>query len=314
MGHRRGRKPGERDVDGIVLLDKPSGMTSQHAMQKIKRLYKATKAGHTGSLDKPASGMLPVCLGEATKIAGYLLNADKSYYVLAKLGVTTTTADATGEIIATLPIGDLDALDLARILRQFIGEIEQTPPMYSALKVNGERLYQLAYRGEKIERHRRAVTIRALDLLNFDRETFAIGVVCSKGTYIRTLVEDIGEQLGCGAHVKTLRRLSVGAFRKDEMVTMARLEAMVAGGQCATLLDALLVPFNRALAHLETVTLPDGAAERFCQGQAVRVQNAPAQGVVQVYGDTDMFIGIGAINDHGQVAPKRLINTKLTLK
>lgn len=206
MGRRRKRKLHERDVHGILLLDKPAGITSNDALQRIKSIYKAARAGHTGSLDKPATGVLPLCLGEATKISTYLLNADKTYVTVAKLGVVTSTADAEGEIVETRSVPVLKKRELERVIEQFVGDIEQVPPMYSALKVDGQRLYKLAYQGVEIERQPRSVTIHKIDLLHFNQDSFEIQVHCSKGTYIRTLVEDIGNALGCGAHVSTLRR------------------------------------------------------------------------------------------------------------
>ena len=308
MGRRR--RPGERDIDGVVLLDKPSGMSSNHALQIVKRLYKASKAGHTGSLDKPASGMLPVCLGEATKVAGYLLGADKSYYALGTLGITTTTKDADGDIISTRPLDDLSEHRILQVLQRFTGRIEQVPPMYSAVRINGERLYRLAYRGETVARRPRAVTIHTLDLLAFDRHTFAIKVVCSKGTYIRTLVEDIGEALGCGAHVSVLRRLMVGALREEEMVTLAHIEALSRSDESERNLTSLLLPISRILTHLEAVVLDDQAVCGFCCGQAVAVQNAPRQGVVRVYDTNNVLLGIGTMKNPDEVAVKRLIKNQ----
>ncbi|MFB3090034.1 MAG: tRNA pseudouridine(55) synthase TruB, partial [Gammaproteobacteria bacterium] len=204
MGRRRKRKPHERDVHGILLLDKPAGITSNDALQKIKRIYRAARAGHTGSLDKPATGMLPICLGEATKTSAYLLNANKTYIAVAKLGVVTNTADGEGEILETHSVTDFNQKYLEQVLAQFVGNIEQVPPMYSALKVDGQRLYKLAYQGIEVARQPRPVLIHQIDLVSFDHESLEIHVRCSKGTYIRTLVEDIGNVLGCGAHVSTL--------------------------------------------------------------------------------------------------------------
>jgi tRNA pseudouridine55 synthase len=224
MGRRRKRKPHERDVHGILLLDKPAGITSNDALQIIKRLYQAARAGHTGSLDKPATGMLPLCLGEATKFSSYLLNADKTYVSVAKLGVTTSTADGEGEILETRQVPELIQRQVENAIAQFVGDIEQVPPMYSALKVDGQRLYKLAYQGLEVERKSRPVTIHQIDLLHFDEASFEIRVRCSKGTYIRTLVEDIGQALGWGAHVSTLRRLSTGPFNEAQMVSMETIE------------------------------------------------------------------------------------------
>jgi len=311
MGRRRKRKPHERDVHGIVLLDKPAGITSNDALQKIKRMYRAARAGHTGSLDKPATGILPICLGEATKFSSYLLNADKSYVSVAKLGVVTSTADAEGEIVETRSVPILKKGELEQVIAQFVGDIEQVPPMYSALKVDGQRLYKLAYQGVEIERQPRSVTIHQIDLLHFNQESFEIQVHCSKGTYIRTLVEDIGNVIGCGAHVSTLRRLSTGPFDEDQMVTMEIIENLAKQGN--DVLDELLVPVDSALEHLAAIALSEEATYSLCQGQAVLVSHAPGEkpgeGLVRIYDHNHAFIGVGTINDAGRVAPKRLVKT-----
>ena len=311
MGRRRKRRPHERDVQGILLLDKPAGITSNDALQRIKRLYRAARAGHTGSLDKPATGMLPICLGEATKTSAYLLNADKTYVAVARLGVVTSTADAEGEILKTCSVPDFNQQDLEQVLAQFIGDIEQLPPMYSALKVDGQRLYKLAYQGVEVTRQPRPVSIHQIDLVNFDHVSLEIQVRCSKGTYIRTLVEDIGNVLGCGAHVSSLRRLSTGPFNEDQMVTMEHVEQQVEQGDDA--LDGLLMPVDSALEHLPLVELSEEATYYLCLGQAVRVSHAlaekPREELVRIYDQNRVFIGIGIIKDDGRVAPKRLLRT-----
>jgi len=310
MGRRRKRKPHERDVHGILLLDKPAGITSNDALQKIKRLYRAARAGHTGSLDKPATGMLPLCLGEATKISSYLLNADKTYVAVAKLGEVTSTADAEGEILETRQVPEFNQQQLEKVIAQFVGDIEQVPPMYSALKVDGQRLYKLAYQGLEVERKSRPVTIHQVDLLHFDKDSFAIQVRCSKGTYIRTLVEDIGQALGCGAHVSSLRRLSTGPFNEAQMVSMETIENLAKEeeeGDAA--LDRLLVPGDSALEHLAEVNLSEEMTYYLCLGQAVSVPQAPTDGLVRIYDHNRAFIGIGTILDDGRVAPKRLLKT-----
>ena len=310
MGRRRKRKPHERDVHGILLLDKPAGITSNDALQRIKRFYRAARAGHTGSLDKPATGMLPICLGEATKISSYLLNADKCYIAVAKLGVITSTADAAGEILESRQIPEFNQQHLKQVIAQFVGDIEQVPHMYSALKVDGQRLYKLAYQGLEVERKSRAVTIQQIDLLHFDEDSFAIQVRCSKGTYIRTLVEDIGQALGCGAHVSSLRRLSTGPFNETEMVSMDTIEDMAKEGEEGdAALDQLLVPGDSALEHLAEVNLNEEMAYYLCQGQSVSVPQAPTEGLVRIYDHNRAFIGIGTILDDGSVAPKRLLKT-----
>ncbi len=311
MGRRRKRKPHERDVHGILLLDKPAGITSNDALQRIKRSYRAARAGHTGSLDKPATGILPICLGEATKFSSYLLNADKTYVTVAKLGVVTNTADAEGEILETRSVPDFNQQNLEQILAQFVGNIEQVPPMYSALKVDGQRLYKLAYQGVEVARQPRPVSIHQIDLLHFDQDSFEIRVRCSKGTYIRTLIEDIGNVLGCGAHVRTLRRLSTGPFTEEQMVTMETVEKRMELGDNA--LDGLLMPVDSALEHLPQTELSEDDTYHLCLGQAVLVPDAltekPGEGLVRIYDQNHVFIGIGTIMDNGRIAPKRLLKT-----
>jgi len=311
MGRRRKRKPHERDVHGILLLDKPAGITSNDALQKIKRVYRAARAGHTGSLDKPATGMLPICLGEATKTSAYLLNADKTYVVVAKLGVVTNTADAEGEILETHSVPDFNQQNLEQVLAQFVGNIKQVPPMHSALKINGQRLYKLAYQGVEVARQPRPVSIYQIDLVSFDHVSLEIQVRCSKGTYIRTLVEDIGSVLGCGAHVSTLRRLSTGPFTEEQMVTMENVGRQVERGDEA--LDGLLMPVDSALDHLPAVELSEDATYYLCLGQAVLVPSAsrekPGEGLVRIYDQNRGFIGIGTIMDDGRLVPKRLLKT-----
>jgi tRNA pseudouridine55 synthase len=219
MGRRRstGRK-----VNGILLLDKPLGITSNDALQRVKHLFRARKAGHTGSLDPLATGLLPICLGEATKISAFLLDADKRYRVKVKLGVTTTTADAEGEVLEEKPITGVDQARIEAALESFRGEIDQLPPMYSAIKHKGERLYNLARQGIEVEREPRRITIHSLVLLDWQAPEFSLDVHCSKGTYVRTLAEDIGNVLGCGAHVTALHRSGVGPFGDAQMVSMGR--------------------------------------------------------------------------------------------
>ena len=209
------RKPRGRNVNGILLLDKGIGITSNAALQKVKRLYQASKAGHTGSLDPLASGLLPLCLGEATKLSSFLLDADKAYAGVCKLGVKTSTADAEGEVIETRPVPDLSEAQLRDVLAKFVGVIDQIPPMHSAIKMQGQPLYKLAHQGIEVERQPRQVTIHSLTLTRLEGDEFAFDLQCSKGTYVRTLAEDIGEVLGCGAHLSALRRTQVGPFELD---------------------------------------------------------------------------------------------------
>ena len=294
-----------RNVNGILLLDKPTGMTSNAALQKVKWLYQASKAGHTGSLDPLADGLLPVCLGEATKVSAFLLDADKRYWVRVRLGVTTTTGDAEGEVVETRAWEGITAPHLDQVVSGFKGEIEQMPPMYSALKHKGERLYKLARQGIEVERALRRVVIHELRLTAREGDSLEFEVHCSKGTYVRTLAEDIGEALGCGAHVAALRRTGVGAYRAEDMVSMARLEGLAQDGY--TELDALLLPIDSALQHWPAVRLSSDASFYVRQGQPVLVPRAPTTGWVRLYSDTEDFMGVGQIQDDGRVAPRRLM-------
>jgi len=294
-----------RQINGILLLDKPVGLTSNAALQKIKRLFNARKAGHTGSLDPLASGLLPLCLGEATKISAYLLNANKQYQAICKLGITTTTADAEGEVIESLDVPSLTTIAIEKVLENFVGEIEQIPPMHSALKQNGQPLYKLARQGIEVERASRLVTIYSLKLIKFEDNCLFLDVRCSKGTYIRTLSEDIGRSLGCGAHLAGLRRTATGPFEIQQAQSIEVLESIFEQGM--EQLDAQLLPMERALEHIPVVNLTDNSAYYIKQGQAVLVPNAPTEGLVRLLNEHS-FVGIGHILDDGRVAPKRLIN------
>jgi tRNA pseudouridine55 synthase len=296
-----------RDVHGIVLLDKPKGYTSNQALQRVKYLFRARKAGHTGSLDPLATGLLPLCFGEATKVSGFLLDADKHYRTVCRLGVTTETGDAEGAVLRERPVPALDTATIEAALAPFRGPICQVPPMYSALKHQGQRLYDLARKGEEVERAPRDVTIHGLTCLSASEDTLVLDVRCSKGTYIRTLVEDIGERLGCGAHVIELRRLGLSPFDESEMVTLEQIEEKAQEGDAA--LDALLTPIDSALSHWPAVTLDRDSAWYVGQGQAVFVPGAPTAGMVRIYGPGGTFLGMGGILDDGRVAPRRLIRT-----
>jgi tRNA pseudouridine55 synthase len=305
MGRRHGD---ERRVDGILLLDKPAGLTSNAALQKVKRLYRARKAGHTGSLDPLASGLLPICLGEATKVSGFLLDADKHYWVSCRLGVRTTTADAEGEVLARRSVEAVTEQRLLEVMAGFSGAIEQIPPMYSAVKHQGQRLYALARRGVEVEREPRRITIHAMELLDFRLPLVEIGVHCSKGTYIRTLVEDIGEALGCGAHVADLRRFGVGPYNASGMITLEALgECRAREGEAG--LDGLLLPMESGLSQWPDVRLSGDAAFYLRQGQPVLVPHAPTAGLVRLYEGQRRFLGVGEILDDGRVAPRRLLHS-----
>lgn len=306
MGRRRKRG---RDIAGIVLLDKPLGATSNEALQEVKRLYRAQKAGHTGSLDPLATGLLPICLGEATKISGFLLDADKRYRMACRLGVKTATGDAEGEVVETRAVPALDEARIDEVLAQFRGTIQQVPPMYSALKHQGQRLYRLARQGQEVEREARTVTVRELTLVDFADERLELDVKCSKGTYVRTLAEDIGDILGCGAHVTELRRLEVGAYRDPErMITLEELRHLAEDGLEA--LDAQLQPVDSALADWPEVRLTGDSAYYLRQGQPVLVPRAPTRGWVRLYGEDGTLFGVGEILDDGRVAPRRLLQLR----
>lgn len=301
------KKKKGRAVDGILLLDKPCGISSNAALQRVKRIFNAQKAGHTGSLDPLATGMLPVCLGQATKVSSYLLEADKVYQVSMKLGEKTTTADAEGEVIEKRPVEDYSLEYIETVLQRFRGELEQIPPMHSALKHQGQPLYRLARQGIEVERKARKVTIQRLDLIVYENDTMQLDVACTKGTYVRTLVEDMGEVLGCGAHVTALRRTQVAGFQPARMVTMEKLEE-AGNRQNFEQLDALLLPIEAALAHFPEVSLARDLLFYLRRGQAVLVPHAPTQGWVRLYGENALFVGIGRVLDDGRIAPQRLVN------
>lgn len=292
-----------KNIHGIVLLDKPSGITSNTALQKVKRLFQAKKAGHTGSLDRLASGLLPLCLGEATKLSNYLLNADKRYRATCTLGVTTTTSDGEGEVVETRPVPEITAERLEAVLAPFRGPIEQVPPMYSMIKQGGQPLYKLAYQGKEVERKPRPVTIYELTVTDFDGTHLGLDVRCSKGTYIRTLAEDIGRELGCGGHISALRRLEVTPF--SDMVALETLEE--AARESETALHALLTPMETALPDWHEVRVSGDSAYYLRKGQAVQVPRAPVSGRIKILSTDGEFLGIGEINDAGQVAPKRIM-------
>jgi len=302
------RKNKGRDVSGVLLLDKPQGCSSNHILQKVKRLFGAAKAGHTGSLDPLATGMLPVCFGEATKISAFLLEADKRYHLKCQLGVSTTTGDAEGDVLDTQDVSGIKEAAIKAVLPEFIGEIEQVPPMYSALKHNGERLYKLARQGIEVERKSRRVTIYDIEFLSFEQDDqqrafLELEVSCSKGTYVRTLVEDIAKKLYCGAHITALRRLSVGPYAGD-MLSIDQLTALAEQGEAV--LDECLQPVDSGVADWPDVHLGTDAAFYVRQGQPVMAPHAPTEGWVRIY-DQSQFLGLGEIQDDGMVAPRRMI-------
>lgn len=305
MARRRQRERG-RNIHGILLLDKPAGITSNEALQRVKTLYQARKAGHTGSLDRMATGLLPLCFGEATKFSGYLLDADKIYDVTCRLGIETDTGDADGEIVRELPVPDLTVAGIESVLAGFRGEISQIPPMFSALKHKGKRLYELAYQGIEVEREARTVTIHRLDLVQFNTPFLQLYVSCSKGTYIRTLAGDMGRVLGCGASVHRLRRVGAGPFVEGEMVDMDEIERLARLGYEA--MDERLLRIDCALKQLPRVELTQHVVDYISDGQAVTVPHAPTSGLLRIYSDRNEFLGLGEILDDGRVAPRRMVN------
>lgn len=304
----RRRKCG-RDVNGVLLLDKPIGLTSSAALQKVKRLFNANKAGHTGSLDPLASGMLPLCFGEATKISAYLLDADKHYRAECKLGVITDSADADGEVKETRPVAAYSEQRVCEVLESFLGTTNQVPPMHSAIKRDGMPLYKLAHQGIEVEREARKITIHSLELIRFEGDELEIDVSCSKGTYIRTLAEDIGEALGCGAHISALRRIGVGKLEGHESYSLETLETIVQE-QGLTALDELLIPMDAALPDWPEVRLSEDASFYLCKGQPVFVPKLNNSGLVRLYMGEKCFLGVGTVLDDGRVAPKRLLSSQ----
>jgi tRNA pseudouridine55 synthase len=289
-------------VNGVLLLDKPVGFTSNQALQTVKRLLNACKAGHTGSLDPIATGLLPLFFGEATKLTQFLLNADKRYWTVFRLGVSTTTFDSEGEATATRPV-TVGLRDIERSLIRFQGDIEQIPPMYSAIKHNGEALYKLARAGVEVEREPRPVTIYEIKALGFQDNLLTLEIACSKGTYIRTLAHDLGEILGCGAHVVQLRRLAIGDVSIDKAVTLDRLEALASPVERTQLLQ----PVDSVLHAVPDVHLTSLAAHYLKQGQSVSARHGLAPGWVRLYEGDSRFLGMGQVLDDGQVAPRRLL-------
>ncbi|QIZ75928.1 tRNA pseudouridine(55) synthase TruB [Ferrimonas lipolytica] len=310
MGRRRNRG---RLIDGVVLLDKPLGISSNDALQKVKRIYNANKAGHTGALDPLATGMLPICLGEATKFSQYLLDSDKRYTVIAKLGQRTTTSDADGEIVSERPVNVTQA-QIDEALDGFRGETMQVPSMYSALKYQGQPLYKYAREGVEVPRVARPINVFELNQLRFEGDELELDIHVSKGTYIRTICDDLGEVLGCGAHVSYLRRTQVANYPYERMVTLPQLEELLRQAELQEiepkeLLDPLLLPMDTAVSDLPEVNMSEVVASYILHGQAVQVSGAPLDGIVRLtMGDEATFIGLGQIDDAGLVAPKRLIN------
>ncbi|MES2547937.1 MAG: tRNA pseudouridine(55) synthase TruB [Pseudomonadota bacterium] len=291
----------KRAINGVLLLDKPLGFSSNQALQKVKWLFSAAKAGHTGTLDPLATGLLPICLGEATKFAQYVTDADKTYLATLKLGVTTNTGDAEGLVLETKAVNVTQA-QFESACAKFVGEISQTPPMYSALKHEGKALYEYARAGVDIERKVRQVSIQNISVHTFEMDVATITVTCSKGTYIRTLAEDIGALLDCGAHLIGLRRTETAGYLLPQSVTIEQLEALSIEAR-----DALLLPVDSAIESLPKVTLNADAAHFVMQGQSVWQSGKTPEGDLRLYSEDNQFLGLGFLQEDGKIAPKRLI-------
>ncbi|HGZ6486995.1 TPA: tRNA pseudouridine(55) synthase TruB [Vibrio parahaemolyticus] len=308
MARRRKGRP----INGVILLDKPTGISSNDALQKVKRIYFAEKAGHTGALDPLATGMLPICLGEATKFSQFLLDSDKRYRVIAKLGERTNTSDSDGEVVETRPV-DVTLEKLEASIEKFRGESDQVPSMFSALKYQGKPLYEYARKGIEVPRESRKITVYEIVLHRFEGDEVEMEVHCSKGTYIRTIVDDLGEMLGCGAHVTMLRRTVVAKYPYEKMVTLEQLNELLEQAHREEiapreLLDPLLMPMDTAVEDLPEVNLIPELADMVQHGQPVQVLGAPEQGPLRLtMGEERLFIGVGEMNDDGKIAPKRLV-------
>lgn len=291
----------KRNVNGVLLLDKPIGFSSNQALQKAKWLYQAAKAGHTGTLDPLATGLLPLCFGEATKFAHYLTDADKTYVATLKLGVTTNTGDAEGEELTTQVV-NVSRVQFEQVCQKFIGEISQVPPMYSALKHEGKAMYEYARAGIEIERKARLITIHQITVDDFKQDEAVITVTCTKGTYIRTLAEDIGKQLGCGAHLIGLRRIATANYKIAQTITLEQLEAMTLEQR-----EAALLPEDSAVQNLPAITLDEDSVFYLQQGQGVWKSGAVPRGLLRLYSEQQDFLGLGELSSDGKIAPKRLI-------
>ena len=288
----------------MLLLDKPIGYSSNQALQKIKLSYQAAKAGHTGTLDPLATGLLPLCFGEATKFAHFLTDADKVYIATLKFGITTNTGDAEGEVLSVKDV-NFSKMQLEQVCNQFVGVISQIPPMYSALKHEGKAMYEYARAGVEIERAARTITIHNIEINAFDQDVATITVKCSKGTYIRTLAEDIGAQLGCGAHLIGLRRTATANYQINQAITLEQFEAMSPAQRAL-----LLLPADSAVQHLPAITLDADSTFYLQQGQAIWQSGSVPQGLIRLYNEQHEFLGLGELQSDGKIAPKRLIVNK----
>jgi tRNA pseudouridine55 synthase len=303
-----GRRGRGRDVSGVLVVDKPPGWSSNDAVQKAKRLFNARKVGHTGALDPLATGVLPLCFGEATKFSQYLLSSDKKYEVRIKLGVATDSGDADGNVVAEREVENVTTARVEEALRFFRGEIDQVPSMFSAIKHNGQPLYKLARQGIEVERQARRVTVYSNTLVSLEGDVVELNIHCSKGTYVRTIAQELGEVLGCGAHVSALRRTMAGPYDESDLVTFAELESAL---EAEGTLDGFLQPISSTVREWPEVKLTDNTAYYLRQGQPVMVPHAPAKGWVrlaEVVGeDSTRFLGVGEVLDDGRVAPRRLV-------
>ena len=293
-----------RQLDGIVLLDKPQGLSSNQALQRVRHLFRAEKAGHTGSLDPLATGLLPICLGEATKIAGILLGKNKAYDTIAKLGVTTDTDDADGQVLIERTVPVLDQKNIEILLQSFTGKIQQRPPIYSALKQGGEPLYAKARRGEIIDVPLREVNVESIQITHLDTDEIPLRIVCGSGTYIRSIVRDLGELLGCGAHVSALRRLWVAPFREPQMVTLDQLQALAVQGDEALL--PLVLPLEIGLTGWPVLCLDEAQIKRFGQGQRLVIADCQILGNVNVCDQAGRSLGLASLDQYGVLQAKRL--------
>lgn len=291
----------KRKIDGVLLLDKPAGMTSNQALQKSRWLFSAQKAGHTGTLDPFATGLLPLCLGEATKFSQFLLDADKTYLAELTLGTRTSTGDPEGEILETRPV-DVGRADIEAVLPRFVGDIMQVPPMHSALKRDGRPLYEYARKGIEIEREARPVVVHSIDLVSFAADRLSLRVHCGKGFYVRTLAEDVGAALGCGAHLTALRRERVGPFDISDAVTLSELEATPVEQR-----DDRLLPADCLVDALPRLDLDIEAAWQLCHGQAIWQSGLVVGELLRVYDPAGRFLGVAEVDQDGKAAPRRLL-------
>ncbi|MEM7540893.1 MAG: tRNA pseudouridine(55) synthase TruB [Pseudomonadota bacterium] len=300
----RNRRKG-RSVSGVLLLHKPRGLSSNRSLQRAKRLFDANKAGHTGNLDREAEGLLPVCFGEATKFCQYLLDADKSYEATVRLGIETATGDVEGEVLAQHDIPGFDEADLQALIEKFTGEIEQVPPMYSALKVDGQPLHRLARKGIEVERQPRRICIYDLAIARIGRDQLGMRVRCSKGTYIRTLAMDIGRNLGCGAHLSSLKRTASGPFGLDAATSLAELEALE--GIATGAADGLLLAPDSILEAMPQAIVGSDEARALANGQSVAAADPVGAGLLRLYDSRRRFLGVGELDDGDRIVPRRLM-------